>query len=1279
MYRKIRLSLIITALSFMAAWAQAPTVQALYPEASDIISGTYPFLVYATDENGVTGVDSVHYRITTSSDSVIFDFNAGEMTKVQNNTSGLWVATFNTNTGSTPDGSYKAIFRAWDDDGGTTTDITINFTIQNSGTVGGPTFSNLSLETGDVLVGKNNFTFTVTPTGGNTLALDSLEIRHDGGNWTAIDSVPAAAGGTGADTINTVGLTDGVHTIKLRAIDAGGEIYGYSELIIYNVNNEGNLSSVVITSPSDSTVQSGTVAIGFSITAPTNGSVDSAQITVDGVSWVKTDNTSSHDLNTALFPDGTHLVRVRAYGNNGTIGYSSPVTFIFNNTPVVSVSSPSAGASVSGAVDVISTVSSPASLSLTRLLYIDGSLVDTVDADTFSLATGNLADGAHSLQVKAVDADGRTGMSALINVQTANVPLVTLSAPAASDTISGTVNVISSANSPAGLSMTRLLYVDGSLTDTVTSDTFALTTGSLINGSHTLRVKAVDTQNKTGMSALITVITDNTPAVSVSSPAGGDTVSGTAVISFTATSVSPADISSTLISVDGNAYSATQNDSIHRVNTLALVDGSHTIKIKAVDNNGQEGMSSTFIIIVQNNPKVQITSPRADSVISGTLEVSYTASIVTGDDIATRQYAVDGGEWKDAGNGLSFELDTRPLSEGVHSIQIQVISDAGKIGLSRPLEFKVKNSPSVTISSPAIDAFVNNTISIAFTATAVAPDKIVHTEISAGGGSWDSTTTDSTHSFDTRAFSDGNLRIQVCVVDSSGKRGCSQIREMVVDNSAPTLSLPSFRYSSKVDGDTGTVITLSALAFDKAAGLDSDSGVVFLFEAFDSTFEYEANNSDTDTVVTVDTLIQMAQVLFDNGPDTANAGDEIKGDNLYSATINIALSATGSYRFALRARDAIGNDTTIFSSVILDDAPPEVGFILTPEPEQSGEGTDSLHGEVYVSKVMVKGWATDNGSGLAKVRLTVRNADGDHVNNSPIEITPENGVFSRIVNLVPGKNVITLLGYDKAGYQDSLQGVITYLLPKVTEVVKTTGGTVTSPNKSSVAIPEDALFDSKEITMRVVAQDEQPKPLDTEEQKIQLLGVPHEFGPDGTVFRKPVTIKLAYTDLDLDPDQDMEAELKPEDLAIYFWDGEAWLLAGVSSVDTVAKTVSVQVNHFTMYDIGVDTSSNGGVPETFEAYWTHNPIKSTEASTFNIKIPKAGNISVQIFDMAGDLVNILVQPQNVDAGELNPQWAGNNVNGSFAGAGLYIYVLKYTSNDGSIKKLVRKPVGLLRE
>src|SRR5204862_417067 len=103
---------------------------------------------------------------------------------------------------------------------------------------------------------------------------------------------------------------------------------------------------------------------------------------------------------------------------------------------------------------------------------------------------------------------------------------------------------------------------------------------------------------------------------------------------------------------------------------------------------------------------------------------------------------------------------------------------------------------------------------------------------------------------------------------------------------------------------------------------------------------------------------------------------------------------TGALGFSIRGRDALGNDTTLEGSLVLDNLPPKLTMAIEPAP---GKIAGSLQGEVYVSRVLLQGGFSDEGgSGMQSLVFTVRNGDGDHVNSSPEAIPLVDGKFRRV-------------------------------------------------------------------------------------------------------------------------------------------------------------------------------------------------------------------------------------------------------------------------------------------
>jgi hypothetical protein len=118
--------------------------------------------------------------------------------------------------------------------------------------------------------------------------------------------------------------------------------------------------------------------------------------------------------------------------------------------------------------------------------------------------------------------------------------------------------------------------------------------------------------------------------------------------------------------------------------------------------------------------------------------------------------------------------------------------------------------------------------------------------------------------------------------------------------------------------------------------------------------------------------------------------------------------------------------------------------------------------------------------------------------------------------------------------------------PKTTSklITASSGGTV-SINELSISIPDGAVSSDKNISIN--CDDD--------------LYVQADFGPDGTQFNKAATITISYANADM-------TDITQPNLSISWFDPNAgeWIDLG-GTVNTKAKTVSVQVWHFTQYTL----------------------------------------------------------------------------------------------------------------
>ena len=188
-------------------------------------------------------------------------------------------------------------------------------------------------------------------------------------------------------------------------------------------------------------------------------------------------------------------------------------------------------------------------------------------------------------------------------------PSVSVSAPAAGTTVSGTTSITANASDNVGVTRVEFL-VDGVLlsTDTSTPYSASWNTTSATNASHSLTARAFDAANNQTTSAAVSVTVSNAappppdttlPSVSVSSPAAGATVSGTTTISASASDnvgVTRVEflVDGVLLSSDTTApYSASWN-------TTTATNASHSLTARAFDAANNQATSTAVSVTVSN-------------------------------------------------------------------------------------------------------------------------------------------------------------------------------------------------------------------------------------------------------------------------------------------------------------------------------------------------------------------------------------------------------------------------------------------------------------------------------------------------------------------------------------------------------------------------------------------------------------------------------------------------------------------------------------------------------
>src|SRR5690606_10731477 len=257
------------------------------------------------------------------------------------------------------------------------------------------------------------------------------------------------SGGVWTRDWDTTAHADGVHTLLARATDDGGKTGEHS--IQVTVDNNA-APTVHIDSPADGATVSATITIEASASdTGDDGGVVQVEFFVDGVSIGVDDSalggwTTSWDTTTAS--DGPHTLKAIATDNGGkTAEHSIQVTVDNNAAPVISITHPANGQTVSGTITVSADTDDDVvrvEFSIPDVLYL-GTDEDGSDGWSVSWDTTGLPDGEYMMNARATDAGGKSTLSAPVWVIVDNVPaLVNIISPASGTTVAGLVNITAS-------------------------------------------------------------------------------------------------------------------------------------------------------------------------------------------------------------------------------------------------------------------------------------------------------------------------------------------------------------------------------------------------------------------------------------------------------------------------------------------------------------------------------------------------------------------------------------------------------------------------------------------------------------------------------------------------------------------------------------------------------------------------------------------------------------------------------------------------------------------
>jgi len=452
----------------------------------------------------------------------------------------------------------------------------------------------------------------------------------------------------------------------------------------------------------------------------------SDNVRVTGVTFLLDDHPLGAELTAAPYeqawttttvPNGTHVLTAIAHDGSGNQSSSIINVTVSNDTapPSVTLTNPTAGATLGGTVTVMATASDD--LEVFGVLFtLDGvplGAEHTVAPYAVTWTTTTATNGPHTLAAIARDGAGHQA-TASASVTVANdfaAPTVTLTSPVAGTTLNGIVTARVTASDDVGVAGVQFKIDGAPMGAEATAAPYELVwnTADAVNGTHTVTAVARDgAGHETAASAVVTVANDSrAPTVALDTPTDGATVAG--VVGLIATALDDVGVAGVQFTVDGALVGTEGTGAPYEVlwNTADAVNGTHTVTAVARDAAGHESTASVQVVVMNDRaaPTVALMIPPG-----ARLDGAATLFAEASDDIGVAgvQFKIDGVAigTDDADAPYSVVWNTANVANGMHTVTAVARDRAGH-ETTTSADVTVANDaapPTVALTNPAAGA-----------------------------------------------------------------------------------------------------------------------------------------------------------------------------------------------------------------------------------------------------------------------------------------------------------------------------------------------------------------------------------------------------------------------------------------------------------------------------------------------------------------------------------------------------------------------------------------------
>ena len=409
----------------------------------------------------------------------------------------------------------------------------------------------------------------------------------------------------------------GVYALTARAKDNHG-LMSTSAVVSVIIDPP---SKVALTSPSANAVFVSGSNIGLTATATNTGSPIAQVQFFAGPNSLGVATSAPYSVVWSNAVAGVYALTASATDGNGLSTTSAVASIIVDDPPVVTLTAPTngavfpAGSSVSmgaGAVDDDGTV--------TQVQFFRGTTsLGVVSNAPYNVTWSNAVAGVYALTARAKDNHGLMRMSAVVSVIIDPPSKVALTSPSANAVfVSGSNIGLTATATNTGSPIAQVQFFAGpNSLGVATSAPYSVVWSNAVAGVYALTASATDGNGLSTTSAVVSIIVDDPPVVTLTAPTNGAVFPAGSSVSMGASAV---DDDGTVTQVQffrGTTSLGVVSNAPYNVTWSNAAAGVYALTARAKDNHGLISTSAVVSVIIDNPPKVTLTKPSNNTVVVG--------------------------------------------------------------------------------------------------------------------------------------------------------------------------------------------------------------------------------------------------------------------------------------------------------------------------------------------------------------------------------------------------------------------------------------------------------------------------------------------------------------------------------------------------------------------------------------------------------------------------------------------------------------------------------------